>query len=305
MGLTYGYFDSVNGDRRYNADQMSEYFDGLISNGVYESVGDAMVVTAGSGMVVSVRSGRAVINCKWAKVVGTEPVKVTQSEPQLNRYSAIVVRLSADRRKMELACRDGEPGVYPIKPTIPDTELCLAWVRVRGAMSSILQSDIEDARGTDVCGWVTGLIEQVDTSTLFLQFQDACETYFRDMTLQFNEWLEGLTARLNVNTFISKFERRLVTQNDYAQSIILTMDGYTYEPSDIILVYINGLLCTSGVDYTFTPAEGQYPAAVTIEENITGTEIKIIVLKSKIGFNTLVDSSNYDFVTANAQEMVV
>ena len=65
MAITYGYFNSVNGDRTYNADQMSEYFDGLVSNGVYESVGGALQVTAGSGMTVNVASGRGIINCKW------------------------------------------------------------------------------------------------------------------------------------------------------------------------------------------------------------------------------------------------
>lgn len=305
MAVTYGYFDSIDGDRTYNADQMSEYFEGLVGNGVYEDVDNALVVTAGEGMTVNVGTGRAIIKCKWLRNKTIQPVTITQSHVQFNRWTAVIVKLDTANRKMEIETKDGTPGVTPAKPEITENELCLAWVYVANNVTSIQQSMITDARATSVCGWVTGLIEQVDTSTLFLQFQDACETYFRDMTLQYNEWLEGLTARLNVNTFISKFEKRLVTQNDYAQSIMLTMDGYTYDASDIILVYINGLLCTSGVDYTFTPAEGQNPAAVTIEENITGTEIKIIVLKSKIGFNTLVDSSNYDFVTENAQEIVV
>lgn len=305
MAVTYGYFDSIDGDRTYNADQMSEYFEGLVGNGVYEDVGNALVVTAGEGMTVNVGTGRAIIQCKWLRNKTIQPVTISQSHVQFNRWTAVIVKLDAANRKMEIGTKDGTPGTTPAKPEITENELCLAWVYVASNVTSIQQSMITDARATSVCGWVTGLIEQVDTSTLFLQFQDACETYIHDMTLQFNEWLEGLTARLNVNTFISKFEKRLVTQNDYAQSIMLTMDGYTYEASDIILVYINGLLCTSGVDYTFTPAEGQNPAAVTIEENITGTEIKIIVLKSKIGFNTLVDSSNYDFVTENAQEIVV
>ena len=47
--VTYGFFNSVDGDRRYTADQMSNYFKGLISDGVYEGLGSALVVTAGDG----------------------------------------------------------------------------------------------------------------------------------------------------------------------------------------------------------------------------------------------------------------
>lgn len=55
MAVTYGFFNSVNGDRKYNADQMSSYFDGLVTDGVYEKIGDALIVKAGTGMQVSIR----------------------------------------------------------------------------------------------------------------------------------------------------------------------------------------------------------------------------------------------------------
>lgn len=35
MAVKYGFFDSVNGDRKYSADDISNYFLKLISNGVF------------------------------------------------------------------------------------------------------------------------------------------------------------------------------------------------------------------------------------------------------------------------------
>ena len=67
MSITFGFFNSSNGDRKYNADQMSEYFDGLVSNGVYENVGGALQVLASQNMEVNVQTGRAIINSKWVK----------------------------------------------------------------------------------------------------------------------------------------------------------------------------------------------------------------------------------------------
>ena len=65
MAITYGFFNSMGGDRTYNADQMSEYFSGLISDGVFENVGDALQVIPGDGMTAKVKTGRAIIKCKW------------------------------------------------------------------------------------------------------------------------------------------------------------------------------------------------------------------------------------------------
>lgn len=46
MAVTYGFFNSVNGDRTYNADQISDYFLKLISNGVFATPSNAMQVQA-------------------------------------------------------------------------------------------------------------------------------------------------------------------------------------------------------------------------------------------------------------------
>ena len=50
MAWTSGFFNSVNGDRLYNADQMSHIFEGLITDGVYESVGNKLAVQPNSGL---------------------------------------------------------------------------------------------------------------------------------------------------------------------------------------------------------------------------------------------------------------
>ena len=34
MAVSYGFFNSISGDRSYNADQMSAYFEGLVLDGL-------------------------------------------------------------------------------------------------------------------------------------------------------------------------------------------------------------------------------------------------------------------------------
>ena len=65
MSVTSGFFNALNGDRKYNAEEMSSIFDGIIEDGVLQHVGTAMVVTAMDNMNVYVGIGRAWFNHTW------------------------------------------------------------------------------------------------------------------------------------------------------------------------------------------------------------------------------------------------
>lgn len=288
--VTYGFFNSVDGDRRYTADQMSTYFKGLISDGVYEGVGSALVVTAGDGMAVNVGTGRAIIDCKWINLDGVESLPISPASPTQARYTAVVVRLDRENRQMVLTTVDGEPAASPVMPEIGDDELCLAMVYVTANAVSISQVNITDMRGSQYCLWVTGLIDQLDTSTLFLQWQTA-----------FDEWFSALTGRLQVNTYIQEYHRS-VTMDGSTTIVILNMSGYTYETTDIIRIHINGLLAKAGTDYTLTVNSGV--ASLSGLPAVSGTEVDVEVLKSKIGF-TLVGVGNNDALGTDSNTAII
>lgn len=300
MSITYGFFNSVQGDRTYDADQMSEYFNGLVSDGVYENVGGALQVTAiSSGMAVQVLTGRGIINCKWLKNDSVLTLDITAAHAVLNRYTAVVLRLDVVNRLMTITTKDGANATDPVKPTMQNdstmVELCLAYIYVGAGVGSISQADITDMRGTNLCGWVTGLIDQVDTSQLFLQYQTAFENYYNEMTSEFNTWFESLTEQLNVNTYIQKFYKRTVLASGTSNIIPMDMTGYTYDSSDIISIYINGLYAAPDVDYLID-TRGSVPQ-LHPNASAAGTEVLIVVLKSKIGFNTLTDQDGNNIVT--------
>lgn len=62
MSVTYGFYNSKNRDRRYDAIQMSSIFDGIIRDGVLQHFGTAMMVKESEGMMVNVGIGRAWFN---------------------------------------------------------------------------------------------------------------------------------------------------------------------------------------------------------------------------------------------------
>lgn len=288
--LTYGFFNSQNGDRKYNANQMSSYFEGLISDGVYQNVDDACVVRASAGMTVTVGKGRAVIGGKWLKNDALYDVTITGSNPTNPRYSAVVIKLDNNARTITLTSVDGTPATTPTKPTVTDTAntkyLILAYVLVPAGATSILQSNIEDARSLSVCGWVSGLIEQVDTATLYLQWQNAYARQFEQFKLDYDAWFDTLTQDLNVNTYIEDYHKDVTLNGQQGTATIDLMEiaGYTYDESDIIQVYINGLLGIEGTDYTIDTDELPDHLPVIIAFYDADNDIHITIYKSRIGF---------------------
>lgn len=286
MAVTYGFFNSVNGDRVYNADQMSEYFKGLVSDGVYENVGGALQVLAGTGMSVNVQTGRMIIDYKWLDVDAVLSVPITAAHVTLNRWTAVVARLDRTNRLMTITTKDGTPASSPIKPTLTNdgvtTEKCLAYIYVGANVTSITQANITDMRPSSSCGWVTGLVEQVDTSQLFLQWQTAYQNYYDTMQAQFDKWFSDLTDKLNVDTYIQRYYKRVVLDGKTTQ-IPLDMSGYTYSASDILFVHVNGLLASESVDYLLDTTSS--PVILHPSTSVAGSVIEITVLKSKIGFS--------------------
>ena len=71
MTITSGFFNSVNHDRLYDAEQVSSIFDGIIKDGVYESIGDAFMVTPNSDLndSIIVGTGRAWFDHTWTYVI--------------------------------------------------------------------------------------------------------------------------------------------------------------------------------------------------------------------------------------------
>lgn len=305
MAVTYGFFNSLNSDRLYNADQMSNYFKGLITNGVYESVDEALIVKATTGMTVSVGTGRAIIDCKWINVDSIVNLSINASHVTLNRYTAVCLHLDIGNRQIEIITIDGTNATTPTKPvptnTSTDKYLVLAYVYVGAGATAITQSNITDTRAnTNICGWVTGLIKQVDTSELFLQWQDAYATYYEEMTAAFDSWLSTLTSQLNVRTFIQAYKKRTVLDGT-SNVISLDMTGYIYSADDIIDVYINGLYADEDIDYTLDTTGST--VTITTVATAAGTVVNVKATKSRIGFSTIGTSEGIALVTENNQQL--
>lgn len=300
MAITYGFFNSLNGDRVYNADQMSTYFKGLIGQGVFEDVGGALQVLANSGMTVQVQTGRAIVgpNLKWLENDAPFDVTINTSHVTLNRYTAVVVQCDATNRTISIITVDGTPATNPTKPAITNTttiqQICLAYVYVKAGATTITQANITDTRAnTNVCGWITGLIDQVNTSTLFNQWQTAYEEFYAQMEAwevqqknAFDAWFETLTDELQIGAYVKAFSKTATIPTEPSgQSLPLDIPNYTYDNTDVFLVYINGLMAEAGTDYNINP--NLNPPYITFNmTNPVSETVEIKVIKSILGVSS-------------------
>jgi hypothetical protein len=192
--LTYGFYNSLNGDRVYNAIQMSSIFDGIIKDGIFMSIGDHMNVTAGTGMQVVVGSGRAWFNHTWTLNDTELPVEVRQSELVLDRIDALVLEINEEDsvRANSIKFVYGTPSSEPQKPELTNTatvhQYAIAYVTVRANVTEIVQADIENMVGTTATPYITGILETIDATQLIQQWQSQFDVMMSTDQSAFVTW---------------------------------------------------------------------------------------------------------------------
>lgn len=210
-----GMFTSVNGDRKYTSAFFAEYFASFIGNGIFPNPSTNTQVIADGGMSVIVQEGKAWIDGYILYVDNPQSLTLDTGDNLLPRIDKIVIRLDKINREIVLAVKKGTPATNPVAPSLQRDgdmrELGIANVRVDKAASVINQSNITDLRlNSSQCGIVKGTIEEIDTTTLFNQYQNWITqkkaeydadliNYTNTKQSQFENWV--IDKELDYNTF--------------------------------------------------------------------------------------------------------
>lgn len=287
MAQTSGFFNSHldsqgNFDRVYLAEQFASYFSNFIGNGVFAHLLDKFVVTAGTGLSVNVGTGKAFVKGFWFESDAQETLSIDLPDGLLNRKDNIVIRFDFENRVTGIYVVKGVAATTPSAPEVVRNslvfELKIAEIFVGASISAISQSAITDTRSNNnVCGWVTGLVNQVDTSDLFLQYsqayQEAIEqmqndeqsmmsqmnAWFANQRTAFDAWMSTLTEELNVDGYMVCHEFRFMKEDDEwpnNMAFIISSSYYDWanefdltKKFDKIEVFVNGLLLPDYDDY--------------------------------------------------------
>ena len=166
MAITSGFFNSINGDRKYNAKQIGAYLGKAFSSGVFPNPPTNLQVVAAGGMNIKVHPGRAMIDGYWLDNDGMQTIALEAAGMALARIDAVVVRLNEndEARFVELTVKKGPSETSPKGPEMERSayiqEYCLALVYVApmraDGTQEIAQDNITDTRSdTSLCGYVT------------------------------------------------------------------------------------------------------------------------------------------------------
>ena len=149
----------------YNAEQMSALFDGIITDGVFSSIGNVLVVSAMTGMNVSVGSGRAWFKHTWTNNDAAISLTVDASEIVLNRIDTVVLEINSDVavRANSIKIIKGTPASSPVAPTLTVSELInqypLGNIYVAAGVTSIISANITITVGTTACPFAKGIFD--------------------------------------------------------------------------------------------------------------------------------------------------
>lgn len=257
-------------DRVYNAEDVTSYLNQIVGNGVFPNPSTQMQVRVSSGMNIIVGAGSGWIN--GHKIVNTADLTlaVTASDVLLNRIDRVIFYVDMDAREMGIEIKAGTLAATPVAPALVRNnsryEMCLAQIKVNKQITAITAAMITDTRGnSNLCGYVQGLIQQVDTSTLWTQQQ-----------AQFDDWFDGVQSQFEAGKVFKKLEGIYVTTQENEASFTVTDYVPTYAFAyDILEIYINGFHLNSN-EYTLSNN------TVTLEMPIStaGAVVDFVVYKS-------------------------
>lgn len=190
MAVTYGFYNSLNKDRVYNAEQMSSIFDGIITDGVFASIGGSLMPIAGTGMQAIVKTGKCWFNSTWTLNDALLPLDIPTADVSLTRIDAIIVEINSavNTRANTIKVIKGTPSANPAKPALANTETlhqyALGYVKVTPGMTSVTADKIEVNVGKTGCPFITSVLQQTDITDLFNQWNAEFNTWFANVQSQ-------------------------------------------------------------------------------------------------------------------------
>lgn len=270
--LNYSFFNAIldpegNPDRAFDANDFSRYFGTLIKNGVFPNPSTNFQIQGDQGnMSVKAERGLAWIEGHLRYDDSVFILNIDPADSVLDRIDRVVLRLDTLERCIKWVVKKGELSGRPVAQTLQRDadayEIALADITINHGATKVTQTMITDLRmNTELCGWVTGTVTQIDTTTLFNQmeqwksdyiaktntwtstqeqeflnwrklFEGAANTWRAGEEKKFTDWFNSIKGQLqgdvatNLTTRVEKLEESLNTMQLTADNVsISAIDG--------------------------------------------------------------------------------
>ena len=213
MSLTFGFYNSINGDRTYNASELSKLFEGIINDGIFMSIGDHLVVSPSTGMTILVGTGRAWFNNTWTNNDSKLLLSIDPAEVVLNRIDIVVLEIDTtpEVRANSIKVIKGSAASSPSPPSLIVSDMVnqypLAHVYIGSGVTTITQSNITNKIGTSACPFISGIMSTINIDSLVAQWQNQWSVFYNEETAdmeatnafwkhQWTSWFNSQTAEI-------------------------------------------------------------------------------------------------------------
>lgn len=294
-----GFYNShnINGvnDRVYDANDMTEYYTGLFTNGVKPNndgnLGDGLKVAAHGGMTIKIAQGDGLFGNRFFRNNSVYLITLDNAGAS-TRYDCVIVRAdntdTVRDTTVYIKTLDHVPTINDLTRTSEVNEYCLAYVTITPTVYEITDVVITDTRANNnLCGLIAGAFNQFNSTELYSQF-----------TAAFNSWFDNIKDTFVANaTLIHTYYNQVVSTVVNQTSVSIGIPQYN-KNTDVLIVMVEGRTFTEGVDYTIK-SNGEI--TLTMALPVVGTKVQFQVLKSVDGsesqtvvsqLNTLINQMN-------------
>lgn len=216
------FYNSVEGDRVYDADDMTDWLKPFFVTGVFNG---QMQVTANDDMTVTVANGYVNIGGKVKKFPNAQTFDIETASGTLNRIDNVIVRRNDTDRDITVMIQKGGYAEHPTAPEIVRSGACydlkIAEIYIAAGSIKITQADITDTRAdSSVCGWVVSTVTEIDFSQITAQFNAYFARYQAQITQQYATYLafiqdyedRGAQAYRNMLADFEGYEQTQITR---------------------------------------------------------------------------------------------
>lgn len=201
----YGFFwNSRDGDRKYNADDFATWLRKFFTTGVFNG---ELFVSAAGGMNVSIGSGYANIQGKVMFFEEPQSFTLDVAHSTLQRIDNIVVEMDVTDRMITTKVIKGTPGSQATPPVRSEStyQIIVARITIPASATAITQANILDTRmDADLCGYVTGTVEEIDFSQIVEQWETYYEEFKSGELNDFETWSDSMQSSYSIWTEAQK-----------------------------------------------------------------------------------------------------
>lgn len=258
-------------DRVYLAEHFAKYFANFIGNGVFGgNLSELMVSQAATpAMKVEIAQGMGWINGYWYENNGNILLNVDTADGVLDRIDSVVLRWSKVDRNIKAFIKKGTSAAEPLSPSLQRDddvyELKLADISIKAGSTNIVQENISDKRfDTNVCGIVTGLIDQIDTKG----FGEKLDSFFNELKSTSRDRIDGIVELLSTLVEDESALASLALKVDNIVSdVVLAKQSLGFEKKNMLPYPFDvGTTTTKGITFTDN-GDGTFTANGTATEN--------------------------------------